>query len=165
MGTSFSPDHAEAHLDYIKAGAKDAGRDISEIDLTTAVTVGIDDDVESLINGRKAGLAFSLGAMGSADTNFYNDAFQRAGYVDDAKAVQSLWLAGKRKEAAARVPDAMITKFQALGTPEMVRERLLTYQQAGVNTLNLRLDTARNVKERMTLLEQVVDIVNSISRS
>ncbi len=59
----------------------------------------------------------------------------------------------------------MITKFQELGTPDMVRERLLKYQQAGVNTLNLRLDTAKNVKERMTLLEQVVDIVNSISRS
>ena len=38
------------------------------------------DDVERLIAARKPGLAFTLGAMGSRQHNFYNDAFQRAGY-------------------------------------------------------------------------------------
>ena len=42
---------------------------------------------------------------------------QRAGFAEDAKAIQALWLDGRRDAAAQRVPDAMITEFQALGTP------------------------------------------------
>jgi F420-dependent oxidoreductase-like protein len=164
MGTSFSPIHAGAHLDYIAQGAKDAGRELSQIDLGAAVTIGISDDVEGLIASRKPGLAFQIGAMGSADTNFYNKAFDRAGYTEDTKAVQALWLAGKREEAALRIPDVMIKEFQALGTAEMVRARLMSYQQAGITSLNLRLDIAKTMKDRMALLEQIVDIVNSLPK-
>ncbi|MDZ7684972.1 MAG: hypothetical protein U5O39_08140 [Gammaproteobacteria bacterium] len=44
--------------------------------------------------------------MGSADDNFYNDAFKRQGYEADAIAVQEVWLDGKRDDAAERVPYA-----------------------------------------------------------
>ncbi|MEM7077672.1 MAG: LLM class flavin-dependent oxidoreductase [Pseudomonadota bacterium] len=162
LGTSFSPDHASAHFDYIDAGLREAGRSRADIDLNAAVTVGIDEDVQRLIDARKPGVAFNLGGMGSAQTNFYNEAFQRAGYVDDAKAVQALWLEGKRKEAAARVPDEMVTQFQALGTVDMVRARLQRYKDAGVNTLNLRLDTAHGWDDRLALLEQTLDIIRAL---
>jgi hypothetical protein len=39
------------------------------------------DDVERLLAARKPGLAFTLGAMGSRQHNFYNDAYKRAGYA------------------------------------------------------------------------------------
>jgi len=162
LGTSFSPIHSGAHLNYIRQGAEASGRDLSNIDISAAVTVGIGDDVEALIAGRKPGLAFQIGAMGSADTNFYNQAFERAGYADDTKAVQALWLAGKRQQAIERVPDGMVAEFQALGTSDMVRQRLIKYQEAGVNTLNLRLDIAKTMQQRMALLEETVDIVNGL---
>ena len=38
------------------------------------------DDVDALIDSMRPGIAFTLGAMGSAETNFYNDAFRRAGF-------------------------------------------------------------------------------------
>ena len=93
--------------------------------LVTACSVAISDDVEGLIEVRRPRVAFSLGAMGSAQTNFYNDAFRRAGFADEARAIQALWLDGKRKEAADLVPDALITQFGAIGTPEMVKQRLV----------------------------------------
>ena len=100
------------------------------------------------------------GAPASADTNFYNDAFRRAGFEDDARAIQRLWLEGKRDEAAKRVPDAMVTEFQAIGTPEMVQERFRRHQEAGVNTLSLRLETTgADASERIALLEQAADLV------
>jgi hypothetical protein len=68
-----------------------------------------------MIERRKPAVAFNMGGMGSAKTNFYNDAFKRAGYAEDATAIQQLWIQGKRQEAAQRVPDAMVTQFQALG--------------------------------------------------
>ena len=66
--------------------------------------VEIGDDLEAMIDKRRPAVAFNMGGMGSADTNFYNDAFKRAGYSEEARAIQALWLAGKREEAAKRSP-------------------------------------------------------------
>ena len=99
LGTSFSPAHPEAHLDFLREGADQAGRAMSDLDLCVSARVEIGDDVEDMIQRRKRGVAFNLGGMGSATTNFYNDAYRRAGYDEDARAVQSLWLAGRREDA------------------------------------------------------------------
>lgn len=163
LGTSFSPDHPEAHLNYLDEGAEKAGRPTSELNRCVSVRVEIGEDVQSMIDARKPAVAFNMGGMGSADTNFYNDAFKRAGYEEDARAIQALWLDGKREEAAARVPDAMVTEFQALGTPDMVRERLATYRKAGVDTLKLGLDGAGPLgPARFELLENIVDLIKDI---
>ena len=163
LGTSFSPDHPEAHLDYLAQGAAQADRSISDIDLCVSARIEIGDDIEAMIDRRRPAVAFNMGGMGSADTNFYNDAFKRAGYEEDARAIQSLWLAGKRKEAAARVPDAMVTEFQILGNQDMVRERLARYREAGVTTLKLGLDGAGPLgAARFELLEQIIDITKDL---
>lgn len=162
LGTSFSPDHPEAHLDFIRKGAEKAGRSLADIDITATVSVAIGENVEEMIEQRRMGVAFQMGAMGSKQTNFYNEAFQRSGYQEDALAIQALWKQGKRDEAAARVPDAMITQFQAIGTPEMVRERFLKYQSVGVNSISLRTDDKAPNAERIALLEQIMDIAESV---
>jgi len=107
LGTSFSPDHPDAHLAHIRRGAEKAGRKLSDIFLNVSCAVAIGDNVEEMIDARRGGVAFQMGAMGSAKTNFYNDAFKRAGFVDDALAIQQLWIQGKREDAARRVPDAL----------------------------------------------------------
>lgn len=163
LGTSFTPDRPDAHLDFIRQGAEEAGRKLDDLDLCVSVRVEIGEDVEGMIERRKKGVAFNMGGMGSATTNFYNDAFRRAGYEEDARAVQALWLEGKREEAAKRVPDAMVTDFQAVGTREMVAERLKRYRASGVTTLKLGLDSARMGPERFELLENVVDLVGNLS--
>ncbi|MEM7078458.1 MAG: LLM class flavin-dependent oxidoreductase [Pseudomonadota bacterium] len=163
LGTSFSPEHPEAHLAYLKDGAQAGDRLLTDVDLCVSARVEIGDDVEEMIARRKQGVAFSMGAMGSENTNFYNDAFKRAGYEEDARAIQSLWIAGKRDEAAQRVPDAMVTEFQALGTREMVRERLRKYREVGVTTLKLGLDSAGPIgPKRYELLENIVDLVEGL---
>ena len=164
LGTSFSPDQPQAHLDYLQDGATKANRALDDLDLCVSVRVEIGDDVEAMIERRRKGVAFNMGGMGSATTNFYNDAFKRAGFEDDARAIQSLWLDGKRDAAAQRVPEPMITQFQALGTREMVRERLWKYREAGVTTLKLGLDSAGPLgPKRFELLEEVVDLVNGLN--
>ncbi len=80
-----------------------------------SVRVEIGHDVEEMIRRRKPGVAFNMDGMGSATTNYYNDAFRRTGYAEDAQAVQSLWIAGAREAAADRVPDAMVTEFRRWG--------------------------------------------------
>lgn len=163
LGTSFSPDHPDAHLNYLKEGAQRSNRSVSDLDTCVSVRVEIGDDIESMIEKRKPAVAFNMGGMGSAETNFYNDAFKRAGYEDDARAIQALWLDGKRDAAAQRVPPEMITEFQAIGTRDMVQQRLRRYRDAGVTTLKLGLDSAGPLgPARYELLENIVDIVNNL---
>jgi F420-dependent oxidoreductase-like protein len=140
LGTSFMPEHARVFFDHIEAGAKRAGRSLASLDLQAGGHLAFGDDVERMIAARKPGLAFTLGAMGSRQHNFYNDAFKRAGYVDAATEVQRLWLDGKRDEAATRVPDDLAIKANLLGTEAMVRDRLEAYRRAGITTL--RVDPA-----------------------
>ena len=163
LGTSFSPDHPEAHLDYLREGAEKAGRSLDDIDLCVSTRIEIGDDLETMIDKRRPAVAFNMGGMGSADTNFYNDAFKRAGYEDDARAIQQLWLNGKREEAAQRVPDAMVTEFQVLGPRELIKQRLTKYRDAGITTLKLGLDGAGPLgPARFELLEEIVDITKDI---
>ena len=160
LGTSFSPDHPEAHLSFIESGALKNGRTLGDIDLCVSARVEIGDDLDAMIDKRRAAVAFNMGGMGSADTNFYNDAFKRAGYAEEASIIQALWLAGKRDEAAKRVPDAMITEFQLLGPKDQVKSRIQRYKEAGVTTLKLGLDGAGPLgRGRFELLEEIVDLM------
>ena len=83
------------------------GADLADLDLTVSVGVEFTDDVEDAGRRHAEGYAFTFGAMGSATTNFYNEAFARQGYGDDVRAVQQLWLAGDRDAARRRVPTAI----------------------------------------------------------
>ena len=160
LGTSFTPNHPEAHFQYLRAGAESAGRDFRTLARHVQANIAIGDDVDALIDSLRPGIAFSLGGMGSAKTNFYNDAFQRGGFEDDARAVQSLWVAGKRDEAVARVPAEMVLNFGMVGNAEMVRARLEVYKNAGVTCINLRTP-ATDPRARMAALEHAVDVLKS----
>jgi F420-dependent oxidoreductase-like protein len=162
LGTSFMPEHADVFFEHIAAGAERAGRSLADIDLQVGGAVAFSDDVESLIPRRKPGLAFTLGAMGSRNHNFYNDAFRRAGYDEVATEVQRLWLDGKREEAAARVPDGLVLQTNLLGTEAMVKERVRAYRDIGITTL--RVDPEGDgLRERLSTLERVLDVVNSVN--
>jgi F420-dependent oxidoreductase-like protein len=160
LGTSFMPDHARVFFEHIEAGARRAGRSLAHLDLQAGGAVAFGDDVERLVAARKPGLAFTLGAMGSRQHNFYNDAFRRAGFADAALDVQRLWLEGKRDEAAARVPDELALGANLLGTEAMVRERLTVYRACGITTL--RVDPAGpSLPARLETLGRLMDLVKS----
>jgi alkanesulfonate monooxygenase SsuD/methylene tetrahydromethanopterin reductase-like flavin-dependent oxidoreductase (luciferase family) len=103
LGTSFTPEAAEAHLAHLRRGAERAGRTLADLTLCVGCTFAVTDDPEPLIAAQKPRMAFQLGAMGSAKTNFYNDAYRRGGFEDAGIEVRRLWLDGKREEAARRV--------------------------------------------------------------
>ena len=162
LGTSFSPDHADAHFDYMRKGAEKAGRNLADMEISTQVAMSIGEDIEGMVATAKAGVAFQMGAMGSAKTNFYNEAFQRAGYKEEALEIQRLWKAGERDAAVANVPDAMVTEFQVLGTPDMARARFRKYREVGVNCLNVRLDDKASAADRIATLEQIMEVASSV---
>jgi alkanesulfonate monooxygenase SsuD/methylene tetrahydromethanopterin reductase-like flavin-dependent oxidoreductase (luciferase family) len=162
LGTSFMPEHARIFLDPLEAGAKRAGRTLAKIDLQVpAGVVAFSDDIERLIPPRKPGLAFTLGAMGSRQHNFYNDAYRRAGYADVAAEVQRLWLENRREEAAARVPDELVLKTNLLGTEAMIRDRLALYRDAGINTLRIE-PSGETLDARLANLGRLRDLIRTL---
>jgi F420-dependent oxidoreductase-like protein len=158
IGTSFMPDHAEPFITRIEAGARRAGRSLADIDLQVRAQLAFGDDVERLCHGLKRGIAFSLGAMGSRSHNFYNRAVQRAGFEEDAREIQRLWLDGRRDEAVARVPDEIVLKSNLVGTDQMVRERLRVYRRAGVNALWVHHDSPA-LADRIEALARLCHLV------
>jgi len=162
LGTSFVPEHADVFFEHIARGARKAGRSLAGLDLQAAAgAVAFSDDVEKLIAPRKPGLAFTLGAMGSARHNFYNDAYKRAGYADEAVAVQRLWLDGKRDEAAERVPDEMVLLTNLIGTEAMVLDRIRAHKAAGVTTIRVQPEGG-SASERIANLERVVALAREV---
>ena len=162
LAASFIPEHADVFLDSIRTGAQRAGRSLAEIDLQAGGGVQFTDDVDGAIEGRKRGIAFSLGAMGSRRHNFYNAAYRRQGYADEAAAIQRLWLDGRRDEARALVPDEMVRLTSMIGDEQMVRDRVRAYRDAGITTLRVDPHGA-TLADRLETLGRTVDIVNAVS--
>ena len=75
------------------------------------------------------------GRHGRAGRNFYFDLACRYGYEAAAARIQELYLAGRRPEAEAAVPDALVDEVALCGPPERIRERLPAWREAGVTTL------------------------------
>ncbi len=158
LGTSFTPECPEAHLEHLDRGLARAGRSRKDLTLVAGAALAFTDDPERLIQASKPAMAFTLGAMGSPTTNFYNDAFKRAGFEEDAVRVQKLWVDGKREEAAKAVPDEMIQQTTIFGDEAHVRGRIRKYRDAGINVL--RVDPAGgDASQRLDTLGRAIEII------
>lgn len=160
LGTSFIPEHADVFLDPIRAGAAAAGRTLDNIDIQINAQLTVSDDVDALIARARPGMAFTLGGMGSATTNFYNAAYARAGYEDACREVQRLWIEGDKAGAAAAVPEELVLAAYPIGTESMVRDRVRALADAGVNCLRLA-PQGKTPSDQIAHLEMAVDLIAS----
>lgn len=80
--------------------------------------------------------ALYIGGMGARGKNFYNALVRRYGFEAEAEEIQRLYLAGKRDEAAAKVPDELLELTNLCGSEGFVRERIAAFREAGVTVLS-----------------------------
>ena len=84
LSTSFVPEGAgDAYFAHLDEGLAAAGRTRADIDVCQGAEVGFatdEDELRGMVAARKRELAFSLGGMGSASTNFYHRAYSRQGW-------------------------------------------------------------------------------------
>jgi F420-dependent oxidoreductase-like protein len=156
LGNAFQAETADAFLEPMRLGAARAGRTLADLDLVVPVAVEVTDDEEEAARRHARGYAFTIGAMGSRDTNFYNAAFARQGYGDDVVAVQQLWLDGRREEAADRVPIDLGRRTNLLGPVDVIRRRVAEYAAVGVTTLQAKL--SGSLDERLATLATLIDV-------
>lgn len=156
LANAFVPETAEVFLGPLAEGAARAGRTVADLDVVVPVGVEFTDDEEEAARRHARGYAFTIGAMGTRGQNFYNAAFARQGYGEDVRAVQELWLAGRREEAGDRVPVELGRRTNLLGPPDVVAQRITRYRAAGVGTLQAKL--TGSLDERLTTLATLLDL-------
>jgi F420-dependent oxidoreductase-like protein len=104
-------------------------------DVAATAPAIVTDDVESARAMLKEYYSFYIGGMGARGKNFYNDLFTRYGYEAEARVIQDLFLDGKQREAAAKVPDAFVDEVALIGPVERIRDRLAAWRESGATTL------------------------------
>jgi F420-dependent oxidoreductase-like protein len=134
----FSPDRfADVHLPSLEEGFARRGGRPPDWDLAPLVQVVVTDDLAAGRDAIRPVLALYIGGMGAKGQNFYNRLAQRYGFEAEASAIQDLYLSGKRAEAVAAVPDALIDEIALIGDRARIADRLTAWEACGATTLIL----------------------------
>jgi F420-dependent oxidoreductase-like protein len=127
-----------------------SGKSLANFDIAVSASVIVTDDVPAALRMVKPHLALYIGGMGARGKNFYNDLACRYGFEEAAKKIQDLYLAGRKDEAMAAVPDALADEVSLVGPKERIRDRLAAWRESPVGTLNCanpRTETLRFLAE------------------
>ena len=124
---------------FAKAGG---GKTHENFALAPFCRVVVNDDLAAARDGLRDYFALYIGGMGARDKNFYNDHAVALGYPDAAREIQDHFLARRRAEAAAAVPDRMIDELALVGPATRIKDRLEDWKDAAKGN---RIDTLINV--------------------
>ncbi len=155
--TFFSPEHVAQFRELLQEGADRAGRSLDGFEIAPTAQSYVSDDLDTARDLMRPVLALYIGGMGSRKQNFYNRIMQRYGFVDEAKEIQDLYLDGKKDEAAAAIPPALIDMVTLAGPRDVVRDRLAAFRDAGVGTLMVS-PMAFTVEDRIEQLRAVAEL-------
>jgi len=135
----FSPERAPGvHGPALEEGFSLRGGRPDGWDLAPLVPVLMADDVQACRDFLKPMLALYVGGMGARGQNFYNRLAQRYGFEAEAIEIQDHYLAGRKQEAAAAVPDALVDEIALVGDRSRIADRLDAWRESGATTLVLQ---------------------------
>jgi F420-dependent oxidoreductase-like protein len=147
----FSPHHMgefKASLDegFARPGAR---RSAADFEVIAFCPVVVDDDVERAADAFRPMLALYIGGMGAREMNFHFDVFVRMGFAAEAQKIQDLYLDGRKDEAAAAVPTAMVEKISLIGPRHKIRDDLAAWDESIATSLLVSgtADTLRMMAE------------------
>ncbi len=126
----YSPERPDIVSVPTIEGRVKAGRpaNLDGYEVAPYVRAKLGNDVQACRDAIKPELALYIGGMGARKKNYYNDVAVRLGYEGEAKAIQDLYLDGKRNEAAALIPDALVDEISLCGPAERIKDRLAAWK-------------------------------------
>ncbi|MFC7448198.1 LLM class F420-dependent oxidoreductase [Rhodococcus daqingensis] len=156
----FDPERAnDVWGESLAAGKAKRDPSLGELQIYAGPALAIGDDVDHLLEWVKPSLALYIGGMGAKGKNFYNDLACRYGYEKEAATIQELYLAGKKQEATAAVPDELVRAISLIGPAGYVKERVAAFAEAGVTTLTVS-PLAGDSAGRVALIDQFRKLVD-----
>lgn len=120
--------------------------------IAALASLNITDDVAAGLLPVKAMLGFYIGGMGAKGQNYHTKLMARMGFEAEAYRIQDLFMAGRRDEAIATVPDEFADEISLVGPVARIRERLDVWRASPVTTL---LVAARDAQQ----LRQIAELV------
>ncbi len=125
----YSPEQPRIVSDPLLDGMKNAGRPLTlgNFDVAPYVRTKMGPDVAACRDQIRPELALYIGGMGARAKNYYNDVAIKLGYEGAAKTIQTLYLDGKKNEAAAAVPDKLVDEISLVGPAERIKDRLTAW--------------------------------------
>jgi F420-dependent oxidoreductase-like protein len=133
----FAPKEDAFYRECLQRGfdaSGDPGK-AERFEVVSPTTIVVGDDVEACADRVRPNLALYAGGMGARGANFHFEVFARMGYEDVATNVQDLYLAGKKQEAAASIPLAMVEDVALVGPPDKIRDELVRWKETCITTL------------------------------
>jgi F420-dependent oxidoreductase-like protein len=126
----MAPEKADLVAAAVEEGIAKAGggKRLADFDIAPYVRIRLGDDVAACADQLRPELALYIGGMGARNRNFYNDFVKRLGYEAEAATIQEHFLAGRRKEAEAAVPAALIDEISLIGPAARIKDRLQAWK-------------------------------------
>jgi F420-dependent oxidoreductase-like protein len=156
----FYPEKAdEVWGDALRAGHAKRDPALGPLDIMVSASLAIGDDVEDRLAWAKPQLALYIGGMGARGKNFYHNLATRYGFGEVADRIQDLFLAGKKDEAIAAVPDELVRQVSLVGPRGFIKERLAAYAEAGVTTMLVH-PLAADDAEAVRFTEELVTLTS-----
>jgi F420-dependent oxidoreductase-like protein len=133
----FSPKMDAFYRDALGEGfARPGARHTAEtFEVPAFVPVIPIDDVEAAANAIRPSIALYIGGMGAKTMNFHANHFARLGYEAEVTKIQELYLAGRKAEAAAAVPTALVEDIALIGSPAKIKDELQLWESTVVTSL------------------------------
>jgi F420-dependent oxidoreductase-like protein len=132
----FAPKEDAFYRECLQRGfdaSGDPGK-AERFEVVSPTTIVVGDDVEACADRVRPNLALYAGGMGARGANFHFEVFARMGYEDVATKVQELYLDGRKAEAAAAIPLAMVEDVALVGPIEKIREELTRWRETCITT-------------------------------
>ena len=133
----FSPKD-DAHYRRCLADGFAASGDTTKadrFDVACGVTIVPGDDVERCADKVRPHVALYAGGMGARGQNFHFEVFARMGWEAEALKIQDLYLAGRKDEAIASVPLAMVEDVALVGPLDKIRAELPRWRETCITTM------------------------------
>jgi F420-dependent oxidoreductase-like protein len=152
MALFYSPQHeAELYRPRLEEGfaREGARRSREDFEVMATVPVIVHDDVDQAADMIRPMYALYFGGMGARGANFHLDVPVRMGYEAEMQQVQDLYLEGRKDEAAAAIPTALVEQLALIGPADKIRHDLEAWRDSAVTTLLIGGDaqTVRRVAE------------------
>ena len=132
----FSPKD-DAHYRACLAEGFAASGDPTKADrfeVASSVYIIPGDDAEKCADFVRPFVALYAGGMGAKGANFHFEVFARMGWEEVALKVQELYLQGKKAEAAASIPLAMVEDVALVGPPAKIKDELQQWKETCITT-------------------------------
>jgi len=125
------PSAMPASVAHVEAGAKRAGRSLSDIDVAVYVRTCVTDEPAAVRE------ALARDITGYAIVSVYARFFAECGFAEEVEAVNAAWKAGDRAGAVKGISQRVLDGLGAVGAADFCREQMNAFARTGATPVVL----------------------------